>query len=124
MAGNLSADIAHATVERERLTQLLAETAAERNKKVRVLRAACDRNQQREQDVVDVAFILFVRGCPNYTVALEYASREFAKLNLPVLPDTEAAGRPIFGCVSGRFDADRQWRKCAGSEMAQTGTTF
>ena len=89
MAGNLSADIAHATVERERLTQLLAETAAERKKKVRVLRAACDRNQQPEQDVMDVAFILFVRGCPNYTVALEYASREFAKLNLPVLPDIQ-----------------------------------
>ena len=86
MAGNLSADIAHAAVERERLTNLLAETAAERKKKVHVLRAACNRHQQREQDVVDVAFILFVRGCPNYTVALEYASREFEKLNLPVLP--------------------------------------
>ena len=89
MAGNLSADIAHAAAARERLTNLLAETAAQRKKKVRVLRAACDRNQQREQDVVDVAFILFVRGCPNYTVALEYASREFAKLNLPVLPDIQ-----------------------------------
>ena len=89
MAGNLSADMAHAAVERERLTNLLAETAAERKKKVRVLRAACNPHQQREQDVVDVAFILFVRGCPNYTVALEYASREFEKLNLPVLPEIQ-----------------------------------
>ena len=64
MAGNLSADIAHAAAERERLTNLLAETAAQRKKTVCVLRAACNRHQQREQDVVDVAFILFVRGCP------------------------------------------------------------
>ena len=89
MARNLSANIAHATAERERLTQLLTETAAERKNKVRVLRTACDRDQQRKQDVMDVAFILFVRGCPNYTVALEYASREFEKLNLPVLPDIQ-----------------------------------
>ena len=36
-----------------------------------------------------MAFILFVRGCPNYTAALEYASREFQKLNLPVQPDIQ-----------------------------------
>ena len=88
MAGNLSADIAHAAAERERLTNLLAETAAQRIRKVWVWRAACSRHQQREQDIVDVAFILFVRGCPNYA-ALEYASREFEKLSLPVPTDIQ-----------------------------------
>ena len=89
MAGILSTDIAHAAAERERLTNPLTETAAQRKKKVRIWRAACSRHQQREQDIVDVAFILFVRGCPNYAVALEYVSREFEKLSLPVLPDIQ-----------------------------------
>ena len=76
MAGSLSADIAHAAAERERLNKLLAETAAQRKKQMRVLRATCNSDQQREQDIIDVAFILFVRGCPNYSAALEYVSQE------------------------------------------------
>ena len=36
-----------------------------------------------------MAFILFVRGCPNYAVALENVSREFEKLGLPVPTDIQ-----------------------------------
>ena len=79
----------HAAAERELLTNLLKETAAQRKKKARAWRAACSRHQQREQDILDVGFILFVRGCPNYAVALEYVSREFQKLSLPVPSDTQ-----------------------------------